>query len=120
MQGLAGGLEFFLAAAWSILIGGKVLKWRPRISSQRTKSAAFTASSGPIVKLSPTHSAANFSLVDSPISFMSMRQRGVAGVVKIALVAFDDKAAGVSAVGAVGQLLEWMALTNLTRPKSKR
>ena len=31
------------------------------------------------------------------------RQRGVAGVIKVSLRAFDDEAAGVAAVGAVGQ-----------------
>src|SRR6185437_9678559 len=60
-----------IAALWSILIGGKVSKCTPRTSLQFTKSAALTASSAPMVKLSPTHNAAHFNLVDSPINFMS-------------------------------------------------
>ena len=85
VQGLARQLEFFPRDGVVKLDWRKVSKWTPRISSQRTNLAAFTASSTPIVrKLSPTQSAANFSSGGFADEIHVHRQRGVAGEIKIA------------------------------------
>ena len=103
MQCLAGGLEFFLR-------GGVVNLDRRKGVEMHAEDFVAADEFGGLHRVVRPHreivadaQRGEFQLRGFADELHVHRQRGVAGEIKIAFRRFDDKAAGIAAVGAVGQ-----------------